>query len=238
LLAKRPSPMRYKVSSRRPCECALKRIPVPRHPPLSRCKFSAANQRATWPQLRLECVGDDPSAHSHATQARSSLKARRRPAARACAPARRAQDDWPGPLDDLPLDRQRLVPTAGAPGPACSRLALVGSGSLDPLAYDRAALTAPRAGSRAGAARRQRILEPARSPATLAGSGCKLQSDQPPSPSGGEDALHLDPAPHVSAPNPDRDASSGSANAPARAVRAAAASPAACSAPPAASARS
>ncbi len=70
--------------------------------------------------------------------------ARRRPATRARTPAGRAQDDRPGTVDDLPLDRRRLVPTAGSPGPACGGLALVGPGPLDPLARHCAALTSPR----------------------------------------------------------------------------------------------
>jgi len=48
-------------------------------------------------------------------------------------------------------------------------------------------LPAQRSGSRAGAARRKRTLDPEHCAPTLAGSGRRLLGGLPPSPSGGED---------------------------------------------------
>jgi hypothetical protein len=137
-------------------------------------------------------VDGQPAASRHgeaSTHRRTALKAHCRRTPRARAPARRAQGHRPGPLHHLPLDCRRLVPGASTTWPARRGLALVGPGSLDALAPHHAALTcsAPRAGSRAGAARRQRTLDAACG-AQRSGSragGCLAPC--PASPSGGED---------------------------------------------------
>jgi hypothetical protein len=130
-------------------------------------------------------VDRQPAAsHHHAeasTHRRPALNAHCRRTSRACAPARRAQGHRPGPLHHLSLDCRRLVPGAGTPWPARRGLALVGPGSLDAIAPHHAALTcsAPRAGSRAGAARRQRTLDAACGAATLGFAGRRLFSPLP-----------------------------------------------------------
>jgi hypothetical protein len=122
-----------------------------------------------------------PHDHGDSAQQRRALDAHWRCAAGARAPAYGPQDDRPRSLDDLPLDRRGFVPGTRAARSARCRLALVRPGSLDAIARHHAALTccAQRAGSRAGAARRQRTLDAARGAPTLGLAGRRLFSHLP-----------------------------------------------------------
>ena len=137
-------------------------------------------------------ASSEPSHHDAEapTHRRPSLSAHCQRTAPARALARRAQGHRPGSLNHLPLDRRRLVPTAGAPWTACRGLALVGPGSLDAVSRRHAPLRAAlHAGSRAGAARRERTLGAACGAPRSGSRAGGRSAPCPASPSGGEDTL-------------------------------------------------